>query len=116
MQEADKKEFAIAMGEMAVAFREDVDQPLLTVYFKHLISFTMYQVHMAIKDIIRYDARFPKVSRVIAMAGTMKKERPKPMQDVPQLEEVIINDNLASKEAQAEFFKNIDALLKDVGT
>ncbi len=111
MQEADKKEFAIAMGEMAVAFREDVDQPLLTVYFKHLISFTMYQVHMAIKDIIRYDERFPKASRVIAMAGTMKKERPKPMQDVPQLEEETISYVRPDQDAIDAFFKNIHNLV-----
>ena len=112
MQEQDKIQFSKSMAEMGVAFGKEIDKGVLAVYFKHLSNMTIYQVCRAIDDIISKDDRFPNVSRLKAMAGINKKYPPKPMQDVPQVEEVILpNDLPRTKEG---FFAAMKKLCGDV--
>ena len=100
MQEQDKIQFSKSMAELGVSFNRNIDRETLAVYFKHLSSQTIYQVCMAIDDIIAIDDRFPTVSRVKAIANIQKKNPPRPMQDAEQIEEVALpNDLPRTKEA-----------------
>jgi len=89
MIESDKKQFAIAMAELGVAFQKPVSKETLSVYFKRLSPLTLYQVTRAIEDIIEHDDRFPVLSRLKAVAKIQKKSQPV-YQDVPQIEEITV--------------------------
>lgn len=100
------------MGELAVSFQREMNRESLAVYFKHLSDLTLYQVGLAVKRIIDSDERFPPVSRIKTLGKTFKKERPGPMQDVAQIEEVVLpNDLPRNKE---DFFKAMGKLYNQV--
>ena len=112
MQESDKIAFSKSMGELGIAFGKPVERETLAVYFKHLSGMTIYQVSRAIDDIISNDDRFPSLSRVKSMACINKKYPPKPMQDVPQVEEVVLSNDLPK--TKDDFFKAMKKLCGDV--
>ncbi|MDA3807565.1 MAG: hypothetical protein PF440_06605 [Thiomicrorhabdus sp.] len=112
MTDSEKIPFAKLIGELNIAFGREPNKEQMKVYFKHLQTFTLFQVSMAIMEIIEKDERFPVLSRVRSLAATKKKHKPEPYQDVPQIEEVVLpNDLPRTKE---DFFKAMDELVKKV--
>ena len=107
MKISDKIQFAKLIGELSVAFGRELNRELMSVYFKHLEHQTLYQVEIAITEIISKDERFPALSRIKTLADTKKKSKPEPRSDAVQIEEVVMSNDLPrSKE---EFF---DAMKK----
>ena len=112
MQEQDKIQFSKSMAELGISFNRNVDRETLAVYFKHLSSQTIYQVCRAIDDIIASDEKFPTVSRVKAMANIQKRNAPRPMQNVEQIEEVVHSNDLPR--TKEDFFKAMSELTDKV--
>ena len=110
MTDSDKIPFAKLMGELSVVFGRDVDKPLLSVYFKHLEYLSLYQVSLAVNEIIENDDRFPVLSRIRTLAATKKKERPQPMSEAVQIEEVVMSNDLPR--TKEDFFKAMDKLIE----
>lgn len=108
MQDQDREEFAMMMGEMAISFRTEIDRETLETYFKKLIGLTLFQVGLSINKITLMDEYFPKLSRVSTLAATFKREPGLPVRDSLQIEEQTFhNDMPRTKEA---FFEAMDKL------
>lgn len=112
MNSVDRNQFVAKMGELSVAFGNDITAEVVRVYFKHLSKQTIYQVCRSIDEIIEKDDKFPPVSRIRALADIKKKYPPQPMQDVEQIEEVVLSNDLPKN--KEDFFKAMNKLYDDV--
>lgn len=112
MEIRDKKEFAILMGEMAIAFRTEVNRETLQVYFSRLQECTMYQVRLAITEITDKDEYFPKLSRIKTLAKAQRREPSRHASDALQIEEQTFSNDLPR--TKEEFFAAMKDLTGDL--
>lgn len=82
----NRKQFALLMGELGVAFRVDASREMMGVYWKFLHDRTMRQVRLAIEDIIKSGDKFPPVSRIRDIAGSYREF--KTVEKVPESRQI----------------------------
>lgn len=112
MNNSDKVEFSKLMTRLFYSFGRDIDKMIMAVYFDNLSHLTLFQVSTAIEEIISRDEKFPVSSRISTLAATKRKEKPEPIKDVPQIEEIVLSNDLPR--TKEDFFIAMDKLTKKV--
>jgi hypothetical protein len=100
------------IGELCASFRIDPTDVLLETYFKFLADRSIYQLEMAITQLIQTGERFPTVSQIRTLAGSFREMKTKEITDAPQIEQFSEAD---FKPVSAEqFFEKVGSYFKTV--
>lgn len=65
MQESNRMEFTLLMGELCAAFQVEPTVELMSVYWRHLAGLEVSQIKNAVNALIKTADRFPTVSKFI---------------------------------------------------
>lgn len=109
----NRKQFAILMGKMGLAFRTDCSKEQMSVYWEFLKDRSFYQVGRAIEEIIKTGDRFPPVSKVRELAGSFREMKTREVTEAPQIEEFSSADQ--KPETAEDFFKIVGDLVSEKG-
>lgn len=112
MDKKDNAQFVLLMGEMAVAFGVDLPTETLMVYFNRLEPYSMYQVKRAIDETIEYGERFPVLSKLMALAGSFRREPSVVIPEDRQLEEVTVDSD--APRTPEECIAKVNEMLKGI--
>ena len=111
MNKNNEREFAILMGKMSLAFRTEISQAHVALFFEKMEGCSMYQVRRAINEVVETSDHFPYLSKLLTLARSFRREpTPKP-RDLVQIEEVATPDGAPTN--KEDFFKAMDELLNN---
>jgi hypothetical protein len=88
MTKQDWPEFNLLLGEIALAFRSDINQETIRVYGKHLADYPLEAIQFATSKAIQTGERFPLVKTLRELAGSYRTPPSRqPVTDFQQLPE-----------------------------
>lgn len=103
---ADKKQFAVMMHKMGLAYDKEISSQQMAIYFEGLIITSLESLSLAVNEAIKREKRLPTIAQLLEYENNFRKTLPS-AQSIPRY-------SLADVQPQSDFGKESMQAMKDL--